>query len=369
MEATLLQPPQKKKKSKNKFKPDVPDEALAAAVEDCLQSPTDEQARRASGHFASTSTAQPEQDRGPHLMKEGVASRAASRDRRTASRMTHLLHANGGVVRHGKQPMVAHQQAAGSASGLKNRQTALQQQPPPQAGTAAPERPKPAPTQAHQPHLAGMGKAGSRQQSQKEASSGEGLASQPPEDQAGVMPHKRRKGKHVTVGEADATPDVQAAEGNLQAAAVVLPTSIAEPLKGAPTAQELCLQSPTFPVLPRQHLQRAAMGRTAACTPHAGGAISANWAALKAMMGVGRGTNKRRRPAGLASTTTGDEQPLAKRPEAVGNVEGLTPVLALDCEMVGVGPEGSRSTLARCVLICAALTASWCSKPVWRSAA
>lgn len=88
--------------------------------------------------------------------------------------------------------------------------------------------------------------------------------------------------------------------------------------------------------------------------PLAGGAISANWAALKAMMGVGRGTKKRQRPAGPPSAATGGEQAAAKRPEAVGDVKGLTPVLALDCEMVGVGPEGSRSTLARCVLICAA---------------
>ena len=79
----------------------------------------------------------------------------------------------------------------------------------------------------------------------------------------------------------------------------------------------------------------------------AGGAISANWAALKATMGTGKGTKKRQCPAGPASAA-GTEQPAAKRPEAVGDAEGLTPVLALDCEMVGVGPEGSRSSLARC---------------------
>lgn len=30
---------------------------------------------------------------------------------------------------------------------------------------------------------------------------------------------------------------------------------------------------------------------------------------------------------------------------------GLTPIVALDCEMVGVGPEGKRSALARVALV------------------
>lgn len=231
MEASLLQLPQKKKKSKNKFKPDVPDEAVVVA--DCLRGSTDVQARRASGHLASTSNAQPEQSRVPHLMKEGIAPRTSSRDSRGR---TQLLHANGRVVRHGKQQKAAHQQAAGPASGPKNGQTALHEQPPTQARTTAPERPKSAPTPDHQPLQAGTGKVGSRQQTQTKPAGGERLASQAPEDQAGFVPNKRRKGKHVTVGEGNAAPHVQAAERTAQAAAAVLPTTVAEPLKGAPAA-------------------------------------------------------------------------------------------------------------------------------------
>ena len=35
------------------------------------------------------------------------------------------------------------------------------------------------------------------------------------------------------------------------------------------------------------------------------------------------------------------------RPAVLGNFEGVTPVVAVDCEMVGVGPTGERSALAR----------------------
>lgn len=36
-----------------------------------------------------------------------------------------------------------------------------------------------------------------------------------------------------------------------------------------------------------------------------------------------------------------------KRPLPVGTTDGPTSVIALDCEMVGVGPGGARSSLAR----------------------
>ncbi len=73
--------------------------------------------------------------------------------------------------------------------------------------------------------------------------------------------------------------------------------------------------------------------------------MSANWGALKAAMGPSR--KRKATPAAPAAVA---EQQAPKRPERVGDTEGLTPVLALDCEMVGVGPEGSRSSLARYVI-------------------
>ena len=67
--------------------------------------------------------------------------------------------------------------------------------------------------------------------------------------------------------------------------------------------------------------------------------MSANWAALKAQIAPA-GNRKRRREAAEPEEAT-------KAPEAIADTQGLTPVLAVDCEMVGVGAEGSRSLLAR----------------------
>lgn len=81
----------------------------------------------------------------------------------------------------------------------------------------------------------------------------------------------------------------------------------------------------------------------------AGAAGGANWAALKQVLGVpsdGRG-KKRRRPAAAAANAGNVAQP-ERRPERISDTEGLTRVLAVDCEMVGVGADGLRSSLARC---------------------
>ena len=247
MEATLLQLPQKKKKkkSKNKFKPDLPDEAPAALMVDQLLPPTEEQARRASGRLASTSNAQPEHARGSSLLDEGAASGAASREsngRRTATRMKQLLHANGGGVRHGKQPTAAHQQAAGPGTGLIH--AALEQQLLLHAKTAAPsqEQPIAAQAKANRPLQSGRGKASSTQQVQ--INSGHtidaGLPSQAPEGQTSFVSNKRRKGNPGTAAKGKAAPHVQveAADGTAQAA-VALPTTVAEPLKGAHAAGSL----------------------------------------------------------------------------------------------------------------------------------
>ena len=38
----------------------------------------------------------------------------------------------------------------------------------------------------------------------------------------------------------------------------------------------------------------------------------------------------------------------ATAPVALNADAGVTPIVAVDCEMVGVGPDGARSELARC---------------------
>jgi RNA exonuclease 4 len=79
----------------------------------------------------------------------------------------------------------------------------------------------------------------------------------------------------------------------------------------------------------------------------AGGTISANWAALKATLAAKpKALMSRKRKAPLEDGL----EPAAKRPERVADTEGLTSVLAVDCEMVGVGFEGKRSSLARYTL-------------------
>lgn len=67
-----------------------------------------------------------------------------------------------------------------------------------------------------------------------------------------------------------------------------------------------------------------------------------NWAALQAAKLVKVGGGRRPPAAGAAPPAA---PPAA--PRAVGSVEGATRVLAVDCEMVGVGPGGTRSSLAR----------------------
>jgi len=71
----------------------------------------------------------------------------------------------------------------------------------------------------------------------------------------------------------------------------------------------------------------------------AGKGLNANWAALKAQIAPA-GTTKRPKKAA-------ELQEPAKAPEALSDTQGVTPVLAVDCEMVGAGPEGARSLLAR----------------------
>ncbi len=74
----------------------------------------------------------------------------------------------------------------------------------------------------------------------------------------------------------------------------------------------------------------------------AGGPVNPNWQVLQSSLQNGH----RKRP----KLEDGKKpKKLLKGPEQLGTQAGVTQVLAVDCEMVGVGPEGSRSALARCV--------------------
>ena len=74
-----------------------------------------------------------------------------------------------------------------------------------------------------------------------------------------------------------------------------------------------------------------------------GKAVNSNWAALKSTVTSKMG-NRRQAAKGNPAA---DRPAVLKAPKQIGTREGLTPVVALDCEMVGVGPDGIRSALAR----------------------
>lgn len=73
----------------------------------------------------------------------------------------------------------------------------------------------------------------------------------------------------------------------------------------------------------------------------AGHPLNANWAAVKALIGA---TGKVKQPRPEQATHVEE----IRRPQALASTDEITQVLAIDCEMVGVGSNGSRSTLARC---------------------
>ena len=109
----------------------------------------------------------------------------------------------------------------------------------------------------------------------------------------------------------------------------------------APTVKKQKLRKPALPTI------------LAAPAPH-GKAVNSNWAVLK---GVVASKVPYKRQA-LKGNPASDRPAALKAPQQIGRKAGLTPVVALDCEMVGVGPEGTRSALARCFSLTQAITAS-----------
>ena len=93
--------------------------------------------------------------------------------------------------------------------------------------------------------------------------------------------------------------------------------------------------------------------------------IDMNWERLKQQLlpGAGAGNHKKRKrqaasqePKAALSASASKHSALAAPAPAIPDApqlvsEALTPRLAVDCEMVGVGPRGKRSALARVVIV------------------
>lgn len=98
------------------------------------------------------------------------------------------------------------------------------------------------------------------------------------------------------------------------------------------------------PAVKKQRLKKQAAAVPTILTAPAplGKAMNSNWAALKSLV-----TSAAPRRQAAKGKPAADRPPVLKAPEQVGSRAGVTPVVAIDCEMVGVGPNGARSALAR----------------------
>lgn len=77
----------------------------------------------------------------------------------------------------------------------------------------------------------------------------------------------------------------------------------------------------------------------------AGKPVNSNWEALKSIVAAGRGKQKAAAKDHVAPAQ--DRPAVLQTPQQLGSKAGVTLVVAIDCEMVGVGPDGTRSALAR----------------------
>ena len=105
--------------------------------------------------------------------------------------------------------------------------------------------------------------------------------------------------------------------------------------------------TPTPFKVKKQKISKPAVPTILAAPAPTGKAVNSNWAALKGVV-ASKCPNKKQALKGDPASA----RPIAlKTPQQIGSRAGLTPVVALDCEMVGVGPEGTRSALARWALL------------------
>ena len=122
--------------------------------------------------------------------------------------------------------------------------------------------------------------------------------------------------------------------------------------------QQAAAQQPQLPAIPTVVAPAPKPGVTPA--EAAAAAATSNWAAMRAAMDVAKQQQaaskphwqKKRKAAegGAAPPAGGGVQPAvpANQPKSLGSDMAPTKVVAMDCEMVGVGPGGTRSVLARC---------------------
>ncbi|KAG6542578.1 hypothetical protein Mapa_016049 [Marchantia paleacea] len=84
--------------------------------------------------------------------------------------------------------------------------------------------------------------------------------------------------------------------------------------------------------------------------------FSSNWLELQAVLGKQVKYKKKRRPSETPTSVASAGGNIGEKDEAVSLLPtssdlSVTKILALDCEMVGVGAEGKRSALARVTLV------------------
>eukprot|EP00879_Flechtneria_rotunda_P013909 GHRR01014526.1.p1 GENE.GHRR01014526.1~~GHRR01014526.1.p1 ORF type:complete len:363 (+),score=148.42 GHRR01014526.1:142-1089(+) len=77
--------------------------------------------------------------------------------------------------------------------------------------------------------------------------------------------------------------------------------------------------------------------------------VSSNWEALRQQLAHQQATTRpgRRGKGANGAAAAGAKKQIGN----IGHVKGLTPILAMDCEMVGVGPGGERDSLARVSIV------------------
>lgn len=128
------------------------------------------------------------------------------------------------------------------------------------------------------------------------------------------------------------------------AAAAAASPSSSPRAAGAKRARDDAAPTAAPPPKPKKH---------AVPTTTAANAPGSNWAALQAANLVAKKKKaqhdgKKPRPSTSLAPTT--PTPPA-RPDAINSTAGATRILAIDCEMVGVGPGGARSSLARVCVV------------------
>lgn len=154
-----------------------------------------------------------------------------------------------------------------------------------------------------------------------------------------LKPGSKRKGQKTALTEVGNASELPAAQQTPQ---------VGQKLKRKrQTATDASLLPPAATThlskVKNQKISKPAVPTILSAPAPTGKAVNSNWAALKGIV-ASKCPNKRQ---ALKGNPAADRPAALKAPQQVGPRAGLTPVVALDCEMVGVGPDGTRSALAR----------------------